>query len=474
MPLDEVSRRYADALFGEECDKLRAEHDSVTRATLSDQASRGGFVPAAIVKNGVRLMDALANARVETLLAAYAKAGLPINDHAVAEISAEVDQVCETRRGSLIGEIQLMLQRTGAAKVVGTDAAMSGEISREASHIKSRAHRRLQLKRDEGILAGRSSPRVEDTGELDDLVPLFSKRQFATDLSTWWKDGTRGGFFSVLFADLDHFKQVNDIHGHIVGDKVLIGVAKAMKAACAGKGRTYRWGGEELAALLPNYTSGEALTLGERIRSTVADLDIEGYSSKITISIGVASYPDSSASVEELLAHADKAMYDAKEGGRNRVCCATGNVTGSSGKVREDQRPSENEVKKRVESVKLWIRLQRGKANNFIVQVENKSPEEVVIEEIRVESDGYPLTEPAYPPGPEIWKLLPNCVLPLGWSCQTDPVATLTRLHDYRGVFFRTEVRIKLEGRILGQLREFEQKVPVNVNASTQEILSLL
>jgi len=474
MALDEVSRRYADALFAEECDKLRAEHDSLTRATLSDQARRGGFIPAAIVRNGLRFMDALANARVETLLAAYAKAGLPINDYAVAEISAEVDQVCETRGGSLTGEIHLMLQRTGAANVVGADAAMGGEISREASHIKSRAHRKLQLKRDEGILAGRSAPRVEDTGELDDLLPLFSKRQFDADLNTWWKEGPGRSLVSILFADLDHFKQVNDTYGHLVGDKVLTGVAKAMKTACAGKGRAYRWGGEELAALLPNYTSREAFALAERIRGTVADLDIEGYLSKITLSIGVASCPESSASVEELLAHADTAMYAAKESGRNRVCCAGGSVGGAVAKTSEDHRLSENEVRKRVEKVKLWISLERGKANNFIVKAENKSAEEVVVEEIKLESHGYLLTQPAYPPLPEAWKVWPNSSSPFGWYCQTDPAATLIRLNDDKGLIFRAELRIVLECKILGQPREFEQKIPVNVNASSQEIISLL
>jgi diguanylate cyclase (GGDEF)-like protein len=279
---------------------------------------------------------------------------------------------------------------------------------------------------------------------------------------------------SILFADLDHFKHVNDTYGHLVGDRVLIGVAKSMKAACAGKARVYRWGGEELAAILINYTSGEALALAERIRSIVADLDIEGYSSKITISIGLASYPESGKSVEELLADADKAMYAAKETGRNRVCFAGGNVSETIPKTGQDQRLSENEVRKRVEKVKLWISLHRGKANNFMVNVENKSMEEVVVEEIRLESHGYLLTQPACPPSLEAWKVWPNSSVPFGWYCQTDPAATLIRLNDEKGLIFKEELRIVLECRILGQPREFEQKIPVNVNAANQEIVSLI
>jgi len=117
MPLDEISRRYGDTLFAEECDKLRIEHESRAKATMADQARRGGFVPAAMVRDGVQFMEALGSARAETLVTAYAKAGLPINDDAVAEISAEVDQVCDTRVGSLTTEIQLMLQRTDMAGV---------------------------------------------------------------------------------------------------------------------------------------------------------------------------------------------------------------------------------------------------------------------------------------------------------------------------------------------------------------------
>jgi diguanylate cyclase (GGDEF)-like protein len=471
MPLDEISRRYADALFAEECDKLRAEHERRSRATLADRARRGGFVPAAIVRDGVQFMEALANARAETLLTTYLKAGIPINDDAVAEISTEVNQVCGARGGSITSEIQLMLQRTGAGNI---DSGLGGEISRESSRVQSQVHRRLNLKRDEAVLAERSAPRVEETGELDDLVPLFSRRQFDTDLGKWWKEGAARSLLSILFADLDHFKQVNDTYGHLAGDRVLIGVAKAMKTACGGKGRVYRWGGEELAAILMNYTSRETLALAERIRSTIADLDIEGYSSRITISIGLASYPESSKSVEELLAEADKAMYVAKETGRNRVCFTGGIVSETIPKTDQDQRLSENEVRRTVEKVKLWISLDRGKANNFIVNVENKSSEEVLVEEIRLESHGYLLTQPAYPPSPEAWKVWPHSSVPFGWYCQTDPAAALIRLNDEKGLLFREELRIVLECRILGQPREFEQKIPVNVNASNQEIVSLL
>jgi diguanylate cyclase (GGDEF)-like protein len=480
MPLSDVGRRYADKLYQNSQEEiLKAQRDKLV-AVRTDHAKRnmtmsGSYIAAHgnVLVEQIRL---LGEARTDSLVKAYEKSGLPFDDAAMHEIKDEVIQFCHQQQHSAVATVGQVIRQTFGAQSSPPelDTAIGQEIVAGVTSVMSRIARDLSIRRDEGILAALSSPIVEDAGELDDLVPLYSKRQFDTDVSTLCKDGARSGSVSILFADLDHFKQVNDIYGHLVGNKVLIGVAAAMKAACAGKGRVYRWGGKELAALLPNYTSHEAIALAERIRSTVADLDVEGCSSKITVSIGVASHPEAGGNVEELIAHADKAMYAAKESGRNRVGCAGGNGGGTIAKGSEDQRLSEKEVKKRVERVKLWIRLERGKANNFIVYVENKSAEEVVIEEIRVESDGYPLTEPAYPPGPDIWKVLPNCTFPLSWCCQTDPVATLTRLHDYRGVFFRTEVQIVLECRILGQLREFGQKIPVNVNASAQEIVSLL
>lgn len=157
--------------------------------------------------------------------------------------------------------------------------------------------------------------------ETDDLLPVFRKRQFESDLARLLAQSNKNTPLSLLFLDLDHFKQVNDQYGHPVGDEVLVGVASALKTVCEGKGQCYRWGGEELVVLLPNYSSAEGVSLGERIRHTVSNLKFQNYPQMMTISVGVACHPETSSG-DALVEHADRALYQAKQKGRNRVCIA--------------------------------------------------------------------------------------------------------------------------------------------------------
>jgi diguanylate cyclase (GGDEF)-like protein len=159
-------------------------------------------------------------------------------------------------------------------------------------------------------------------GEQDDLLPLYRKKQFDTDLPKLLSESNEHSPLSLLFIDLDHFKQVNDRYGHTVGDEVLLGVASAVKFACGVKGRCYRWGGEELAVLLPNYTSDEAASLAERIRQIVSKLEFQNYPPRMTISAGVSCHPQTSPTNKRLVQDADNAMYQAKQKGRNQVCNA--------------------------------------------------------------------------------------------------------------------------------------------------------
>ena len=126
----------------------------------------------------------------------------------------------------------------------------------------------------------------ENSGELDDLLPIFAKRQFLGDFKALVAKA--GDIFpvSLVMTDLDHFKAVNDNFGHSTGDQVLLGVASVIKAACYGKGRCYRWGGDELAILLPNYSPAEAMILAERMRGAVSHLEFKDYKEKLTLISG--------------------------------------------------------------------------------------------------------------------------------------------------------------------------------------------
>ena len=132
--------------------------------------------------------------------------------------------------------------------------------------------------------------------------------------------------FSVLLLDLDHFKQVNDEHGHATGDRVLQITAAALQGAVRSIDHVARYGGEEFAVLLPGTELAAAGRLAERIREAVAAATaavMQG-TGGVTASIGVAAcQPDDEFSLTRLLARADSALYDAKRGGRNQVVRAT-------------------------------------------------------------------------------------------------------------------------------------------------------
>jgi len=122
---------------------------------------------------------------------------------------------------------------------------------------------------------------------------------------------------SLIFFDLDHFKQVNDTHGHAVGDRVLVQVVAAARTACRATDSIARWGGEEFVVLTPSTALEGASALAERLRQAIAALHIPPLES-VTASLGVADCGPSDT-LETWLARADEAAYRAKRGGRNRV-----------------------------------------------------------------------------------------------------------------------------------------------------------
>jgi diguanylate cyclase (GGDEF)-like protein len=118
--------------------------------------------------------------------------------------------------------------------------------------------------------------------------------------------------------DIDHFKDVNDHHGHGVGDDVLREVADVVGRAIRGDDALIRWGGEEFLLLLPGARRPQALELAERLRARVAGLAVEGLPA-VTISIGVDELGAEETSAEAAIERADQRMYAAKAAGRNRV-----------------------------------------------------------------------------------------------------------------------------------------------------------
>ncbi|MHB8417106.1 MAG: sensor domain-containing diguanylate cyclase [Myxococcales bacterium] len=129
---------------------------------------------------------------------------------------------------------------------------------------------------------------------------------------------------SFILCDIDHFKSVNDGHGHPAGDAVLKGVARLLSALARETDIVARYGGEEFALVLPETDAAAAGSLAERIRAAIeaAPLAIEGGSLHITLSLGLSTFPEAGDAKQELIDRADQALYTAKRGGRNRWVAA--------------------------------------------------------------------------------------------------------------------------------------------------------
>ncbi|MEV7045600.1 GGDEF domain-containing protein [Amycolatopsis sp. NPDC051061] len=172
-------------------------------------------------------------------------------------------------------------------------------------------------------------------GELGRRLELRAGRDHKTGLLTMAEWRTRaeaelsraaraGGDCGILMLDLDHFKRVNDTHGHLAGDDVLRAVAGAVRGEVRIYDSVGRFGGEEFVVLLPGIGRVHSVAVAERIRDAVAELTVVAADGTriagLSVSIGVAVHPDAGRGVDEVLGAADKAVYAAKNAGRDRVC----------------------------------------------------------------------------------------------------------------------------------------------------------
>jgi two-component system, cell cycle response regulator len=133
----------------------------------------------------------------------------------------------------------------------------------------------------------------------------------------------RGKALSILALDVDHFKAVNDEHGHAVGDRVLQELASRLKQAIRNIDMVCRIGGEEFVIVLPNTSTDVATKIADRMRRSVSGTPFNVGSSAgpltVTVSIGVAAVESASDTMENIMKRADEALYSAKRAGRNRV-----------------------------------------------------------------------------------------------------------------------------------------------------------
>jgi two-component system cell cycle response regulator len=166
--------------------------------------------------------------------------------------------------------------------------------------------------------------RLEELAHTDPLTQTLNRRALGERLAAEMERVRRySTTMSLLLIDLDHFKQINDTHGHLAGDDVLIEVAALLQRVVRAVDVVARYGGEEFVVVLPETSGAGAEAFAERLRELIegqAFVASRGRAIRLTTSIGVSSFPDFGVeSVEDLLTKADQALYRAKSEGRNRV-----------------------------------------------------------------------------------------------------------------------------------------------------------
>ena len=164
---------------------------------------------------------------------------------------------------------------------------------------------------------------VEALAITDSLTGLYTRRYFFERLNEELNRSKKYGLrFSFLMIDIDDFKKCNDTHGHLVGDVILKDVSRIIKEGVREIDLVARYGGEEFSIILPETDKNGAMLAAERVRKKIDENVFKAYDEilKVTVSIGVSVYPEDGSDAGEIVERADKALYAAKNSGKNIVC----------------------------------------------------------------------------------------------------------------------------------------------------------
>jgi diguanylate cyclase len=230
-----------------------------------------------------------------------------VNDHrsAVGQIEESIESIDQSEKQSLSKAVALLAQMS--------------EVNQNLQAKLGTAEETL-LKQADQLSATISEART------DGLTKLFNRRAFDEQLKKLYANWERKqSAFSLILFDIDHFKSVNDTHGHVVGDQVIKHIAKTLAHVTRESDYVARYGGEEFAVLLPDTTLEAAKEIATRAMGKLRSekVKIDELSLDLTTSCGVCSI-DQIAEVEQFVASTDKALYQAKASGRNCGCSSDG------------------------------------------------------------------------------------------------------------------------------------------------------
>ena len=232
------------------------------------------------------------------------------------------------REGTVVGVV--CLEHVGERRTwTPAEMEFAGALADQAALALAAIERR-QLEQDQASVKSELI-RARELALQDELTGLANRRAMEKLLTEEVARGLRHGRpLSIVMADIDHFKAVNDTYGHRAGDEVLRQVARLVGESLRSIDTAARYGGEELLVVLPETPGTEARRVAERIRRVIAEHDFlveaeEGepmLSLRVTVSLGVASLPHDADNPKRIVEIADRALYDAKRQGRNRVVVA--------------------------------------------------------------------------------------------------------------------------------------------------------
>jgi diguanylate cyclase (GGDEF)-like protein len=241
------------------------------------------------------------------------------------QLVSELDEEADSWLAGLLPEARNVVVVPLSAEGRSIGALVAVHAMRAGSRIERRVVSMTERFVSHGALALDNAwllEQVQRMAATDGLTGVANRSTFQERLGSELARAARAGEdVALLMLDIDHFKQLNDTHGHQVGDQVLQRVARTLKAGLRPYDTAARYGGEEFALVLPRTSRGDGMAIAERIRAALAEMSEEP---RVTASVGVANFPVDSTTADGLVGAADAALYQSKRAGRNRVTAAAG------------------------------------------------------------------------------------------------------------------------------------------------------
>lgn len=310
MPVSRKGWEFAEKLFVQTTAPL---HASLSASEAAAQRKTTGSPVVWILGVYGESMKAFGDAWLRSFIEAVETEGSTPSPEDLDRIREHITSATRARAGAGSEKAKRIVQATGT----DLPGPLLSELAHEAERVAQGLRRELDIWIARRELQGSGAVTrwwLDDPEEdHDGLLPLPARKAFDQDVTKALSDASPGHPLALLFIDVDHFKAVNDEHGHDAGDAALRSVARQLRAAVASRGKAYRCGGEELVLLLPNSSEAEALTTAERVRMAVKGHAIPEIKRGVTVSIGVAIATSPAISPEELRKRADTAMYAAKK-----------------------------------------------------------------------------------------------------------------------------------------------------------------